>query len=343
MSYCEKCGNKLGDNDKFCGKCGAVLRYIPKPAPEEAPKAEQYMAPEEAPKAEPYTAPEEAPKAEPYTAPEEAPKAEQYTAPERVPQPRLAVPDRSGNKSRIAIIILAVVLVLVLAGGGIFLAQYYSDDSFLDSLFHKDSVKDDDDTDDEEDEEDAEEEDEEEVPPADDKKTDSGKDEAGEKEEAEAFAEPEPTPEPTAEPEPTPTPIVWEDWDLDFDAEQAATEEWARASVNNREHYKKKDYDSAIFYIQDGVPVIIAARSGVNGWKYNRTYIGADIYYVELDDGYSTIQTFYFSGGNLYRVVDMDGTVHDYGSEGWEEFKDIGDHLKEDRKSLLEDYNWKQK
>ena len=71
--------------------------------------------------------------------------------------------------------------------------------------------------------------------------------------------------------------------------------------------------------------------------------MGVDIYYVALDDGYSTVQEFYYSGSRLFRVVDADGTVHDYGCDDWEEYNEIGERLKKDRASLLEDYNWKQK
>ena len=132
-----------------------------------------------------------------------------------------------------------------------------------------------------------------------------------------------------------PEEVTWAPLDFDMDAEQSAIDDWVRASRKNRDNYKKYDYGDTYFYVQSGTPVIIGAKEGVSGWKYDREYVGVADYYAEISDGYQTLQSFYYEGARLFRVIDEDG-VHNYGCEGWEEYNDLGERLKEDRKNLLQ-------
>ena len=136
------------------------------------------------------------------------------------------------------------------------------------------------------------------------------------------------------EAEPTPEPVKWEPLDFDPDAEQSSIDDWVRDERKNRGNYKKYDYGDVYFYVQSGTPVIIGAKEGNAGWKYDREYVGVSDYYAELNDGYQAVQSFYYEGRRLFRVIDEDG-VHDYGCEGWEEYNELGERLKEDRKNLL--------
>ena len=138
--------------------------------------------------------------------------------------------------------------------------------------------------------------------------------------------------EPVAEP--TPEAVTWEPLDFDPDAEQSSIDDWVRDERKNRGNYKKYDYGDVYFYVQSGTPVIIGAKEGNAGWKYDREYVGVSDYYAELNDGYQAVQSFYYEGRRLFRVIDEDG-VHDYGCEGWEEYNELGERLKEDRKNLL--------
>ena len=117
-----------------------------------------------------------------------------------------------------------------------------------------------------------------------------------------AVEEAAPTPEPT--PEPTPTPYVWPDWYIDCYDEQAAIDDWVKTCRKTKGHYKKHDYGDVSCYTQNDYPVIIDVKKDVNGWKYNREYVGNAIYYVEMDDGYQVVQRFYFAEGRLFRVID---------------------------------------
>ncbi len=340
MKFCEKCGEVRNDEFKFCNKCGSLLIVKEEPeAPADTHKAE------EGPKCP------NCGKVMPVgslfcrvcgtrldgSQPKPEPKPEQPAV-----QPEQQPPQREKKRSNAPIIILIIIMALILTAGCLLTAAYFIKDLTPVDLVHRyilqDEVKDD--------EEDEEEEDATEGGSStigEDEYMDEAK--AGEgdvivmdKAEDEEKDKAEPAPTPT--PEPTPTPYVWEDWDIDKDAEQRSVDEWAGASRNNKEHYTKKEYNDAYFYIQDGTPVIIGGKAGVNGWKYNREYVGVEIFFVELDDGYSVVQRFYYSGGRLFRVIDGDGTIHDYGCDGWEEYDEIGKRLAEDRETLLKDYKW---
>ena len=52
------------------------------------------------------------------------------------------------------------------------------------------------------------------------------------------------------------------------------------------------------------------------------------------DDGYETVERYYFAEGRLFRVIDREGTVHNYADADWEEFKNRGKRLIEKRKKL---------
>lgn len=335
---CSNCGTVLAADMRFCNRCGTPVSQPESVQPSE-PEPVKFAEPEPVPQ---YTAPlpeiPEAPASQ-YTSPlpEIPPMPAGQTAPAPAPQ---------GKKPNLAlVIILAVIGAIVLFGGSFLLTEYFVYHVTPMELLGFGSS---------EDEEDEESDDAESA--EDKKKKDKNKEkdeeedadeQAAEADEAATIVEAEPapaateapTPEPT--PEPTPTPYVWEDWDLNFNSEQSSVDDWVKSCRKNKGHYKKHDYSDTYYYTQDGNPVIIGAKKDVNGWKYNREYVGAGIYYVEMDDGYQTTQKFYFAEGKLFRVIDEDGSVHDYASPGWEDYNEIGERLIEEREALMDDYKWR--
>ena len=45
----------------------------------------------------------------------------------------------------------------------------------------------------------------------------------------------------------------------------------------------------------------------------------------------------------LFRVIDEKGVVHDYGEPGWEDYNIIGQDLINERRELVDDYEWRNK
>ncbi len=353
---CPKCGKKLPADVRFCTGCGNPMQETqPAPIqeqqirPEPTPIQEQQIRPEPVPIQEQPARPEPAPMQEQPVRPESAPMQEQPVRPEPVLQtekiryeaqpPRNMQqdhPQKSRTGLKVLLIVVAIVGALLLFAASFLLTEYFlygvSPADLLHRTIDREEMEDDMDKDTDEDDQ-----------------GDSVKDEKEDARSADKEAEAviteetapaaEPTAEVTPEPSPEPTPVVWEDWDIDMDAEQADIDKWVKDYRNTRGHYKKYDYGDTYYYLQDGTPVIIGAKKDVNGWKYNREYLGVVTYYAELDDGYQSLQKFYYSGEKLFRVVDEGGIVHDYGCKEWEELNELGERLKEDRKKLLDDFD----
>lgn len=340
---CSNCGTVLAADMRFCNKCGTPVSTQENVQREDV----QHEHPVQPVQEETVLiTPEQPVYEEPKT---ELMPVSQYTAPlpeiPPMPAPQFAPAPQGKKPNMVLLIILAVIGAIILFGGSFLLTEYFVYHVTPMELLGFGSS------------EDAEDEESDDAESAKDKKKkdknkekdeeEDADEQAAEADEAATIVEAEPapaateapTPEPT--PEPTPTPYVWEDWDLNFNAEQSAVDDWVKASRKNKGHYKKHDYSDTYYYTQDGNPVIMGAKKDVNGWKYNREYVGAGIYYVEMDDGYQTTQKFYFAEGKLFRVIDEDGSVHDYASPGWEDYNEIGERLIEEREALMDDYKWR--
>ena len=306
MRYCNNCREPREDNLRFCIKCGAPLVEV------------QPMQTQQMPQMQPMQTQQMPQMQQPMQQ-----SMQQQRPVQQRPVPKAQQKKKLSTPVLVILIIATGLAAILLFFGSFLLTEYLVFHKSPADLFAKDAN------------EEVIDEDWDEEPDAADEQADTEVIEETEASPVIEEAEPEaPVIEETAE-EAEEEAVTWEPLDFDMDAEQSSIDDWVRASRKNRDNYKKYDFGDTYFYVQSGTPVIIGAKEGVSGWKYDREYVGVADYYAELSDGYQTLQSFYYEGARLFRVIDEDG-VHNYGCEGWEEYNELGERLKEDRKNLLQ-------
>lgn len=174
---------------------------------------------------------------------------------------------------------------------------------------------------------------------ADDESTDAEDDEEeqidadSEKAEEDAAAEAAPAAEDVAVEAPAEEEAPIEPWDIDIYGEISYIESWCSEVDNNLEWYDYYDFGGVSCYVQEAGPVKVMVKKDYNGWNYNREYYGNGIFFVRVYN-LSEEHRFYFSESRLFRYVDENGVIHDYGSENWADYVALSEKVCEEQSTL---------
>lgn len=126
---------------------------------------------------------------------------------------------------------------------------------------------------------------------------------------------------------------VYEPWDLDFESEVNYIKSWCNEEekyLGGYEYYNRGSYS---YYLNNNTPVKIMIDQGYDEWDYNREYYGHGIFFVRIYNEVEECQLFY-SEERLFRFIDADGIVHNYGDADWYEYDQIGQKCIQERRNI---------